>query len=272
MGGLLIINADDWGADQSTTEAIWRCFDAGAVTSVSGMAFMAGSEPAAALAVERAVPAGLHINLTEPFTGAAVHAATRLRQAQIAEYFGGPKWRRWGLSPAWFTTIEQAIDEQFKEFRRLYGREPSHVDGHEHIHQSLGVLAARTIPAGVNMRPSFTYLPGEKSWLNRSVRGLVNRALRARFRAPRYFFSIRDMHPALGGVALEEKLALSGGSTVEVMTHPEWDDEREILLDPSWLELIGQRGLGSYEQLAALQPRVGRMRRTLSMARYGKRT
>jgi hypothetical protein len=71
---------------------------------------------------------------------------------------------------------------------------------------------------------------------------------------------------------LEEKLALSGGSAVEVMTHPEWDDEREILLGPSWLELIGQRGLGSYEQLAALQPRVGRMRRTLSMARYGKRT
>jgi hypothetical protein len=57
------------------------------------------------------------------------------------------------------------------------------------------------------------------------------------------------MHPALGGSALEEKLALSSGSAVEVMTHPAWDDELAVLLDPRWTALIGQRRVGSYEQL-----------------------
>lgn len=262
VGALLIVNADDWGLDQATTDAIQLCFDVGAVTSVSAMVFMAGSQSASALARERGVPAGLHVNLTEPFSARAVDSAVRARQAKLVEYFSGPNWRRWGVSPALFREVERAIAEQLEEFRRLYGREPSHLDGHEHIHQSLGVLAARTIPAGVKMRPSFTFQAGEKSWSNRSVRALLNCMLRTRFRAPRYFFSIRDIHPALGGSGLEEKLALAGGSTVEVMTHPAWDDEREILLDPAWRELIGQRRLGCYEQLGAGPPRVVRMART----------
>ena len=145
--------------------------------------------------------------------------------------------------------IELCIAEQLAEFRNLYGREPSHFDGHQHIHQSLGVLAARTIPTAAKMRPSLTFSPGEKWWPNRAYRSLLNRALRTRFRAPRYLFSIADMHPALGGSALEEKLALSSGSAVEVMTHPAWDDELAVLLDPRWTALIGQRRVGSYEQL-----------------------
>lgn len=248
-GGLLIINADDWGADQQTTDAIRRCFDAGGVTSASGMVFMADSQRAARLAAAGRVPVGLHINLTEPFTGSTVDTALRRRQARIVDYFGGPRWRRWGLSPALFTEIEHCIAEQLAEFRSLYGCEPSHFDGHQHIHQSLGVLSARTIPTGAKMRPSLTFTPGEKWWTNRAVRSLLNRALRTRFTAPRYLFSIRDMHPALGGSRLDEKLALSSGSAVEVMTHPACDDERAVLLDPSWVALIDQRRVGSYEQL-----------------------
>ena len=246
-GGLLIINADDWGLDRPCTDAILRCVEAGAVTSTSAMVFMADSQRASRLA--RGVPAGLHINLTEPFTGSGVDAALRRRQGRLVDYFAGPKWRRWGLSPALFAEIELCIAEQLAEFRNLYGREPSHFDGHQHIHQSLGVLAARTIPTAAKMRPSLTFSPGEKWWPNRAYRSLLNRALRTRFRAPRYLFSIADMHPALGGSALEEKLALSSGSAVEVMTHPAWDDELAVLLDPRWTALIGQRRVGSYEQL-----------------------
>jgi predicted glycoside hydrolase/deacetylase ChbG (UPF0249 family) len=248
-GGLLIINADDWGIDRLATDAILRCFEAGSVTSASAMVFMADARRASQLAAAEGLPVGLHINLTERFTQPGVPAAVRRRQTRIVDYFAGPKWRRWGLSPALFTEIELCIAEQLEEFRSLHGREPSHFDGHQHIHQSLGVLAARTLPTGAKMRPSLTFAPGEKSSANRAFRALLNRAMRARFTLPRYFFSIGDMHPALGGSALEEKLALSGGSAVEIMTHPAWDEEREILLDPSWSELIGQRHLGSYEQL-----------------------
>ena len=256
--GLLIVNADDWGIDTQTTAAIRRCRDASAVSSVSAMVFMAGSAEAAQAAAGEALSAGLHINLTEPFTADAIDARVRARQGRLAEHFGGPHWRRFGLSPGLFTELEHAIEDQLVEFRHLYAREPSHFDGHEHIHQALGVLAARTLPAGARMRPSFTYSPGEKPYANRCLRGLLNRLIRLRFTAPRYFFSIRDLHPALGGHALEEKLALAGGSTVEVMTHPGWADERAILLDPAWADLIGQRRLGGYEDLSAPAGHRGR--------------
>jgi predicted glycoside hydrolase/deacetylase ChbG (UPF0249 family)/glycosyltransferase involved in cell wall biosynthesis len=257
-GALLIINADDWGLDEMTTAAIRSCLEAGAVTSVSAMVFMAGSEHAATLAPATQGTAGLHLNLTEPFTAAGIAEDVRERQARIAAYFAGPSWRRWGVNARLFGEIELAIADQLAEFRRLYAREPSHIDGHEHIHQSLGVLAARTLPAATKMRPSFTYPAGEKSRPNRCVRAVVNAAMRARFVTPRYFFSIRDMHPLLGGRGIDEKLALAGGSAVEVMCHPGWEDERAILRDPDWLELIRERRLGSYEQLAA--QRSGRWR------------
>ncbi|HLW94784.1 MAG TPA: ChbG/HpnK family deacetylase [Solirubrobacteraceae bacterium] len=250
-GGLLIVNADDWGMDADTTAAIAECLQAGAVTSVSAMVHMRDSEAAAALPVGEALSAGLHINLTEPFTAADIDEAVRSRQARIAQYLNGPNWRRWGVSPTLFREVERAIADQLAEFKRLYRRDPSHFDGHEHIHQSLGVLAARTLPTGAKMRPSFTYLPAEKSAPNRAVRSAVNGALRARFQAPRYFFSIRDMHPSLGGAGIEEKLALSSGSSVEVMCHPGWADERTILLDDAWRTLLAPRTLGSYEQLGA---------------------
>jgi predicted glycoside hydrolase/deacetylase ChbG (UPF0249 family) len=250
-GGLLIVNADDWGMDTDTTAAIAECLQAGAVTSVSAMVHMRDSAAAARLPVTDGLSAGLHINLTDPFTAADIDEAVRQRQARIAQYLSGPSWRRWGVSPTLFREVERAIADQLGEFKRLYGRDPSHFDGHEHIHQSLGVLAARTLPSGAKMRPSFTYLATEKSAPNRAVRAFINRGLRVRFRAPRYFFSIRDMHPSLGGAGMEEKLALSSGSSVEVMCHPGWEDERAILLDETWRTLLAPRTLGSYEQLGA---------------------
>ncbi|HEX4034207.1 MAG TPA: ChbG/HpnK family deacetylase [Solirubrobacteraceae bacterium] len=250
-GGLLIVNADDWGIDADTTAAIAQCLETGAVTSVSAMVYMRGSDAAARLPLADSLSAGLHINLTEAFNAPGVDDAVSQRQARIARYLGGPSWRRWGLSPTLFREIERSIADQLGEFQRLYGRDPSHFDGHEHIHQSLGVLTARTLPPGAKMRPSFTYLPAEKSAPNRAVRACINRGLRTRFRAPRYFFSIRDMHPSLGGAGMEEKLALSSGSSVEVMCHPGWEDERAILLDETWRTLLAPRTLGSYEQLGA---------------------
>jgi predicted glycoside hydrolase/deacetylase ChbG (UPF0249 family) len=253
--GVLIISADDLGMDEATTDAIRRCFDLEAITSASAMVFMADSEPAARLALGRKIPVGLHINLTQRFSGAVLQSAVRERQAQLAEYYRGPKWRRWGMSPRLTTTIERCIADQLVEFHKLYGREPSHLDGHEHIHQSLGVLAARSLPRHAKMRPSFTFQRGEKSWPNRWVRSLLNMGVRARFSPPRFCFDIRDMHPALGGAALEEKLALASGSAVEVMTHPGRADELEVLLSPAWRHLIRRWNLGDYAGVAVPQAR-----------------
>jgi chitin disaccharide deacetylase len=249
--GLLIINGDDWGYDPSITEAIAECFRAGAITSVSAMVYMSDSARAASLAASGGEPVGLHVNLTEAFTDPDCPEHVRARQQRLVRYFAGPRWRMWGFSLRWFTQVDLCIADQLEAFRELYGREPTHIDGHEHVHQSLGVMFARSLPSGAHMRPSFTFLPGEKSLSNRLARRFVNRLMRVRFRTPRYLFDLREIHPALGGAGLERKLDLARGDTVEVMTHPGQPDEHAILLDDSWDSLLRGRRLGAYADLAS---------------------
>jgi predicted glycoside hydrolase/deacetylase ChbG (UPF0249 family) len=207
---------------------------------------MSDSARAAELAAGGGEPAGLHVNLTEAFTDPACPETVRKRQERIVSYFAGPKWRWWGFSPTLFTKIEDCIADQLEAFRGLYGHEPTHIDGHQHVHQSLGVMFARSLPAATKMRPSFTFMPGEKSFPNRLARRLVNRIMRSRFRCPRYFFSIRDIHPQLGGAGLEHRLDLADDETVEVMTHPGLADERAVLLEDAWTALLRGRPVGAY--------------------------
>ena len=78
QSGLLMINADDSGRDRETTDRIFDCVVRGTVTSASAMVFMEDSERAAAIAKERGVDAGLHINFTTPFS--APNAPDRLKE------------------------------------------------------------------------------------------------------------------------------------------------------------------------------------------------
>jgi predicted glycoside hydrolase/deacetylase ChbG (UPF0249 family) len=248
--GLLIISADDWGSDRQTTDAIHECFSAGAVSSVSAMVFMSDSARSAEVATLGGEPVGLHLNLTEAFGDPACPEVVRRRQERIVGYFGGPKWRSWGFSPTRFREIEDCIADQLEAFKEIYGRDPTHVDGHQHVHQSLGVMFSRSLPHAIKMRPSFTFMPGEKSLPNRLTRRLFNLIMRSRFSCPRYFFDIRDIHPELGGAGLETRLDLANQETVEVMTHPGLADERAVLLGDSWNPLLSGRPVGAYTDLA----------------------
>jgi len=76
--GALIINADDWGLDRSTTDRILECANRRVISSASGMVFMEDSERAAGLAREHRIDIGLHLNLTEAFS--ARNASARLQE------------------------------------------------------------------------------------------------------------------------------------------------------------------------------------------------
>src|SRR2546426_6533361 len=84
--GLLIVNADDWGRDSRTTGKILDCFQRRAVSSVSAMVFMEDSERAAAMARERGVDAGLHLNLTTLFSAPKCPERLLERQGELARY------------------------------------------------------------------------------------------------------------------------------------------------------------------------------------------
>src|SRR5207237_6047878 len=83
-----------------------------------------------------------------------------------------------------------SYEAQAGEFVRLFGRPPSHVDGHHHMHLCGNLLLSAVIPAGMKIRRNFSFWPGEKSWLNRTYRGLVDRWLARKYRLTDYFFDL----------------------------------------------------------------------------------
>ena len=112
----LIVNADDFGADDGTTRGIILAHARGIVTSTSLMVDMPGARAAvrAALAHPR-LGLGLHVNFT---AGARIPDPDDLG-AQRRE-----------------------LERQFDLFVELTGRMPTHVDSHHHVHRKPEVAPA----------------------------------------------------------------------------------------------------------------------------------
>jgi predicted glycoside hydrolase/deacetylase ChbG (UPF0249 family) len=116
----LIVNADDFGQSPGVTRGIIQCFEEGIVTSASLMVRW----PAAAAAAEyaRAHPGlsvGLHVDLGEWACRAGEWAPV---YTVVAE----------DDAPA----VEAEISRQLEQFCTLVGREPTHLDSHQHVHRS----------------------------------------------------------------------------------------------------------------------------------------
>src|SRR2546423_5624982 len=122
MDRVLIVNADDFGQSAAITWGILRAHQHGIVTSTSLMVRW----PAAAFAAEHSgeLDVGLHIDLGE------------------WAYRGGawaPVYER--VQPEDAIAIEDEIQFQLSEFRRMTGKTPSHLDSHQHVHFHEPVLS-----------------------------------------------------------------------------------------------------------------------------------
>lgn len=256
MSGLLIVNADDWGGSEATTEAILRTFEAGRITSTSGMVYMPDSDRAAEVARRAGLPVGLHINLTEPFSGQHVPAQVRERQRRIAARLVGPgkhahsganRFRKWLYDPTIRAEMDRAIADQIARFEELYGRPPTHFDGHNHVDLCPNVFLSRAIPAASTMRNSLDCYP-----LERSAKGLA-RALRQRLRSQRlrstrYLLHIAELQIADGGPS-DPRLRLADAVPVEVMGHPDDEGELATLMSAGWERVVAEHRLGSFADL-----------------------
>src|SRR5216683_5350061 len=150
----LIVNADDWGRDHETTERIFECIRRGTVSSVSAMVFMEDSERAAALAMERGVDAGLHLNFTTPFSARQCPPSLAGRQQDLARYLLRYRLAQVVFHPGLMRSFEYVLAIQLDEFRRLYGAAPDRLDGHHHMHLCANVLFGRLLPVGTIARRS----------------------------------------------------------------------------------------------------------------------
>jgi len=103
----LIVNADDFGLTAGINHGIAQAHEEGIVTSASLMTEQPAAEAAAAYA--RAHPdlsVGLHVDLGE-------------------WKFEADEWRQ---------LYERSQDGQLERFRELLGRDPTHLDSHQHAH------------------------------------------------------------------------------------------------------------------------------------------
>ena len=114
----LIVNADDFGACEGVNRGIVEAHELGIVTSTSLMVNRPGAEEAAAygrLRPELAV--GLHVELRN----------WRVRRLGLPRASSETRLR---------ATVSRDARSQVERFRRLLGRDPTHLDSHQHRHRA----------------------------------------------------------------------------------------------------------------------------------------
>jgi chitin disaccharide deacetylase len=128
----LIVNADDLGLSQGVNAGILRAHAHGIVTSASLMVRQARAQEAVTLAAEYpALALGLHVDLGQWDYAGGEWVPAYMRCEQTDE-----------------TAVNCECRSQLEVFRALAGREPTHLDSHQHVHHSeptasvMGVLAA----------------------------------------------------------------------------------------------------------------------------------
>jgi predicted glycoside hydrolase/deacetylase ChbG (UPF0249 family) len=109
----LVVNADDFGLSEGTNAGIARAHQHGIVTSASLMVDAAAALDAAEYALARSeLSVGLHLDLGEwLYVG----------EEWIVRYERGP--------------ADAEIPRQLELFRELLGRDPTHLDSHQHVHR-----------------------------------------------------------------------------------------------------------------------------------------
>jgi predicted glycoside hydrolase/deacetylase ChbG (UPF0249 family) len=232
---MIIINADDWGRNRTSTNNSLICFSKGRITSASAMVFMEDSERAAELALEYNIDVGLHLNFTHKFDGNLNSNKLIECQQHISSFLRRSKYCSLLYNPLLKRDFEYSYNAQYEDFVRLYNKEPTHIDGHHHMHLCSNMLFSKLIPKCSKVRRSFSFATGEKSMINRLYRSFVNRWLKRRHKCTDFFFSIASIR---GSDRLRRIVELSLTHSVELMVHPENPDEYDYVLSAEFLQMI----------------------------------
>jgi chitin disaccharide deacetylase len=135
----LIVNADDLGMSAGVNAGIFHGHEHGIVTSASLMVRQAAAREAAELAGEHPrLAIGLHLDLGQwdYVRGEWIAAYQRCDQEDES-------------------AVRAECRSQLRAFRSLLGRDPTHLDSHQHVHQSepvASVSAAIAAELGVPLR------------------------------------------------------------------------------------------------------------------------
>jgi predicted glycoside hydrolase/deacetylase ChbG (UPF0249 family) len=113
----LIVNADDFGRSRGVNAGVIACHEDGVLTSASLMSRWPGAGEAAAYARSHLqLSVGLHVDLSE---------------WTLDEGRWRPLYERVAEDDQ--AAVEAEVQAQLAAFRDLVGRDPTHLDGHQHV-------------------------------------------------------------------------------------------------------------------------------------------
>jgi chitin disaccharide deacetylase len=253
-GDMLIINADDYGRSVPETDSATLLVRRGRVTSLSAMVFMKDSERAAELARDSNTDVGLHVNFCEPWDNQRVPGWLRAHQDSLIRFFSKGRYTLLLYNPGLRQAFDAVYQAEVEEFVRLYGRAPSHIDGHRHLHLCANMVIDGVIPPGSSVRRNFTFDRTEKGRLNRAYRRIVDNFLRREYALTDYFFSLENCLNGRGR-SLNEVAELAKNATVEVMTHPTNLHEFQCLDGERSTQILQSVTKGTHAQLAETRAR-----------------
>jgi predicted glycoside hydrolase/deacetylase ChbG (UPF0249 family) len=121
----LIVNADDFGLSAGVNQGIIRAHERGVVTSASLMVRWPAAKAAADYAAAHPrLSLGLHLDLAE-------------------WVYRDEQWvPRYQVVPADDErAVADEVTRQCESFRRLVGKDPTHLDSHQHVHRNEPVLS-----------------------------------------------------------------------------------------------------------------------------------
>lgn len=120
MSRRVVVNADDFGLTTGVNRAVVESHVRGIVTSTTVMVRQPGAAEAAALALAHpALGVGLHVDLGEwAFVDGAWVALDDHVDTDDA------------------AAVAREVDRQVERFSELFGRSPTHLDSHQHVHDS----------------------------------------------------------------------------------------------------------------------------------------
>lgn len=200
------------------------------------MVFTEDSERASAIARDRGIDVGLHLNLMDPFTGPRVPAELVRHQGEVSSYLRGYRYAQVMFHPGLANSFRYSVTAQLAEFARLYEAEPRRIDGHHHMHLCANVVLGRLLPAGTVVRRNFSFGPGEKSFVNRLYRGTQNWTLARRHRMADLFFSLPPLEPP---DRLRRIFSMANDHVIEIETHPMNPEEHRFLAGGEIFNWVG---------------------------------
>jgi predicted glycoside hydrolase/deacetylase ChbG (UPF0249 family) len=210
------------------------------------MVFMEDSQRAADLARELMIDVGLHLNFTQELTQRIFSSLLCDYHERIVGFLTQSKYNFLIYNPALRKQFEYVFRAQLEEFERLYGKSPSHIDGHHHMHLCTNMLIENIIPKGQKVRRNFSFARGEKSLPNRIYRAVIDKWLARKYLTTDYLFSLSER---VKTGRLAGSLELAKVCNVELQTHPELVEEFEWLMGNTCVQAVSILQRGTYAQL-----------------------